>query len=427
MRQATRADFEAPETRRSEVPGRPAVPSVQGLNRSRKGDDEANGRDWLREPRTAVLIVLGGVVLIGGSRRLLQAWQARKAVARLGDADVKAEDVENVAAFGRAGLHELFRILGESTPAPIREAAGRSIASLWAQDQLIAEEEQALVRRGYSVTWNARRKYPRAMRLDIPIAVTYGLTFLSDKGPGIKPTNLEWSHRVMGARRAVLEDFSPWSPGPGDLDFTIVPGDFETEGPHRLVLQTRVRTAGLTDFWEIELPHIPFHFEFDPRLDVGSLLTLLDDDRGGTIGHSLSLQSSPEAEGGSGRFLALNEELTIRNPPRIAILGTLPCDLAHRVWIEFEGLDGRFPAGKLMVQGRSGARELEPSAPLHTRAFMIGPRAEVSRAVLDRPGRRTMRVILTADPELGWTDPEVRSLWPGTIETRWVEVEIVRR
>jgi hypothetical protein len=38
-----------------------------------------------------------------------------------------------------------------------------------------------------------------------------------------------------------------------------------------------------------------------------------------------------------------------------------------------------------------------------------------------------MRVILTADPELGWTDPEVRSLWPGTIETRWVEVEIVRR
>ena len=30
-------------------------------------------------------------------------------------------------------------------------------------------------------------------------------------------------------------------------------------------------------------------------------------------------------------------------------------------------------------------------------------------------------------PESGWADPEVRSIWPGRIQTNWVEVEIVRR
>ena len=61
---------------------------------------------------------------------------------------------------------------------PHRDAAGRAIAALWAQDQLIAEEEQALVRRGYAANWSARRRYPRAIRSEIPITVTYGLPFL---------------------------------------------------------------------------------------------------------------------------------------------------------------------------------------------------------------------------------------------------------
>jgi hypothetical protein len=37
-----------------------------------------------------------------------------------------------------------------------------------------------------------------------------------------------------------------------------------------------------------------------------------------------------------------------------------------------------------------------------------------------------MRAWLHADPELGWADPEVRSVWPGEMATNWVEVEIVR-
>ena len=38
-----------------------------------------------------------------------------------------------------------------------------------------------------------------------------------------------------------------------------------------------------------------------------------------------------------------------------------------------------------------------------------------------------LRARLVPDPDRGWADPEVRSIWPGTIVTDWVEVEVVRR
>ena len=111
--------------------------------------------------------------------------------------------------------------------------------------EMIAEEEQALVRRGFEVTWHARRRYPRALRGEIPMAVSYSLPFLRDGDGGIAPANLEWSHTILGARRAALEVPSPWKGGPGHAEFALVPADFETNGPHRLILKTRVRPAGL--------------------------------------------------------------------------------------------------------------------------------------------------------------------------------------
>jgi hypothetical protein len=388
---------------------------------------QGEGRDWLSEPRTAVLIVLGGVVAIGGGRRVLQAIRSRKAVARLAETDVTPGEIEEVARFGRAGLHELFRIFGEAPSSPLREAAGRAIASLWAQDQLIAEEEQSLVRRGFTVDWHARRRYPRAIAAEIPIAVTYGLPFLAEEGPGVRPSNLEWSHRVTGARRAALEGFSPWTPGPGRLTFAIVPGDFDSRGPHKLALQTRVRTVGLTDAWQIDLPHIPFPFEFDPRLEVGSLLASPDESRGETIGRSLRLEAPADPDSRPAGFLALNEEMTIRNPPQIVVTSPLPFDLAHTVAVEFEGNAGRFDAGKLIVSGQGGRADDRAAIGFAPRPFDLGPLGHVPKEVIGHPGTWAMRAILTADPDLGWTEPDVRSIWPGTIETGWVDVEIIRR
>ena len=358
---------------------------------------------------------------------MLLAWRARKAVARLTQDDVTATEIMAAAHFGRAGLHELFRLFGESPAAPLREAAGCAIASLWAQDQLIAEEEQALVRRGYAVTWKARRRYPRAIRTEIPITVTYGLPFLNDHGSGVKPANLEWSHRVMGTRRASLEGFSHWSSGAGRLEFGLIPGDFETNGPHRLVLHTRVRTTGLTEAWQIELPQIPFNIEFDTRLEVGSLLTLPDDTRGQAMAQAVRLERTHPAENEPSRFLTLNEALTVRNPPQVVVSTPLPCDLAHKAHLELDGVAGRYPAGLVLLSGQGGSREGDMSTVGRSHLFGIGPVAPISPDAIDRPGIRRMRIILSPDPDLGWTDPEVRSIWPGIIETNWVEVELMRR
>ncbi len=400
----------------------PAI--AKGRGRSRR-DALAAGRNWLSEPRTTVLVVLGGVVLLGGGRRLLQAWKARQSVARLSEPDVTPQEIDSVARFGRSGLAELFRIFGEPSSS-LREAAGRAISVLWAHDQLIAEEEQALVRRGYAVDWIARRRYPRALRSDIAIRATYGLPFLTADGPGIKSTDLEWSYRVTGARRATLEEYSPWTPGAGRVEFTIIPSDFETDGPHRLALQTRVRTRGLTDHWQIDLPHIPFNFEFDPRLDIQSLLASPDESRAERMARSLRLESSPSPDDRSS-FLALNQEMTIRNPPRLAVTTPIPCDLAHNVSLEFDELPGRFPAGRLVLSGQGDSRAEESANPSAPRLFPIGPVEPIAREVLDQPGTRRLRVHLEPDPDRGWTDPDVRSIWPGTLETGWVNVEIVRR
>ncbi|MGC8642081.1 MAG: hypothetical protein ACP5XB_19630 [Isosphaeraceae bacterium] len=385
------------------------------------------GCGWLSEPRTAVLVVVGGVLLVGGGRRLFQVWQARKGLARLTEPDVRPEEIEAAARFGRASLTELFRLLTES-PAPAhRHAAGRAISVLWAGNELVAEEEQALARRGYTVEWTARRRYPRALRGEIPIAVTYGLSFLTDGGPGIKPANLEWSHCVKGARRAALEEYSPWTTGPGRLTFSVIPGDFDTNGPHRLVLQSRVRTCNLADLWQIDLPHLPFNFEFDPRLEVSALLTLPDEPRGEVIARSIWLENQEMGDAGTARFLHLNSKFTIRNPPRLTVATPLPCDLAHQAFLEIEGVPGRFAAGSIVVSSQGIVRGDSSLVPSGSRTLPIGPVQAVPKEAIGRPGSRRVRLVLEADPDLGWTDPEVRSIWPGTIEAEWVSVEIVRR
>jgi hypothetical protein len=408
----------------------PALPDgggrAPGHTSSRRGA-LGEGRSWLTEPRTAVLLVLGAVVFIGGGRRLLMAWASRKAVARLTEPDVTPEEIEQAARFGRAGLYELFRIMGEA-PAPAqREAAWRALASLWAGDQLIAEEEKALVRRGFTALWHARRRYPRAIRAEIPIRVTYGIGPLGAAEAGITQANLEWSHRITGARRAGLEEPSAWTAGSGLAEFSIVPSDFEGNGPHRVVLQPRVRTKGLTESWELDLPHMPFGFEFDPRLEVNSLLALPDEPRGETMARSIRLEVPTLSNDSPARFLPLNEQMTVRNPPCIEVATPLPCDLAHNVFLEIEGVAGRHAAGTVLLGGQGSDRPTGARTPAASQSFPLAPIAPLSADAIDRPGKRRLRVILEPDADRGWTDPAIRSIWPGTIETDWVAVEIMRR
>src|SRR5262249_52817584 len=148
---------------------------------------------------------------------------------------VTPADIEEASKHGREGLLELFRLLGTSTDPALRDAAGRALVSLWAQDQLVTEEEKAIVTRGFEVAWHARRRYPREMKTPIPISANYGVSFRREGVIG--GGQLEWSHRITGAERASLETFSPWHAGAGHVRFHIDPRDFPSNGPHRLVLQ----------------------------------------------------------------------------------------------------------------------------------------------------------------------------------------------
>jgi hypothetical protein len=362
-------------------------------------------------------------LLLGGGRKLLQGWRARGAVGRLNDPGITPEDIEAAAEHGRAGLMDLFRILGTDKSEALRQAAGHALAVLWAKDELIAEEEKALIRRGYTVDWHARRRYPRALKAPIPIVVRFGVPFLREGDDGIGPANLEWSFRILGARRATLETFSPWTQGPARAEFTIIPDDFDTNGPHKLVLHARARTAGLTETWELDLPHMPFNFEFDPRLDLEAIFTLPDETRGEAIARALRLDRSESDETEPARYLDLTNEWALRNPPALAITTPLPCDLAHAIEIEWEGLPGRFPAGAVVLSGQGPYRD-EPGS---VRRFPIGSPGLLPPSAIDHPGPRRLRAILTSDPDRGWADPDIRSIWPGTITTDWIDVAIARR
>jgi hypothetical protein len=403
--------------REGEAAGRPEI-----LSRG-----ESRRRNWLREPKAAVWLILATAIVFGGWRKLRAAWRARKAVARLEDPRVTPEEVEAAAEHGRAAVWELLRIFSSTNLEPLRQAAGKALARLWLLDQLVAEEEQAIVRRGYTVTWKARRRYPRALRAEIPIGVNFEVPFLDGEAGRVRPENLEWSHRVLGTRRATLEEFSPWAIGRGHAQFAIVPGDFETNGPHRLVLQTRVRTTGLTDSWEFELPHVPFNLEFDPFLELGAITTVPDSNRDEQITQAIRLEASEARDGEPATFLAMGSEWTMRNPPRLAVTTPLPSDLAHTISLEFEGAEHGIPAGVLVLSGQG----LRPRSPDDSGAAVqripLGEIASIDARVIERPGRRRVRLALEPAPERGWADPEIRSIWPGSARTNWVEVEIVRR
>lgn len=375
--------------------------------------------DWISDPRNSVFTVLILALLIGGGRKLLQARRARRLVARLAGPGVEPEQVYEAAEYGREGLVELFGLLEPHVARPLRDAAGATLAILWARDQLIPEEERALVSRGFEVRWRARRRYPRALRAPIPVSVTFGVPFLRDDGPGVRPENLEWSYRVVGSERASLERFGPWQAGPGWVEFALDPGDFPTDGPHRLVLEARARTAGLTSPWELDLPHAPFAFEFDPRLEVASLLTLPDSARAERFAHAVRLEPPDLPVGGDPRFIPLGEELALRDPPELVVTDP-PCDLAHAASFEFEGVPDRLPSGPVLV-----ARDRLPASGTARLPLTLDPAGPP--LPLSRPGEYRVRLHLDADPHLGWSDPDTRAVWPEPIVTPWATVRVVRR
>ena len=406
-----------PASRRANPPRPGPLGSNQTPPRPRP---RAGWTDYLRDPRSAVLAFLASVFLIGGGRKVFQGLQARRLIAALGGSNPAVADVEAAANHGRAGLIDLFRLLATADRPAVRAAAGGALARLWRADELIVEEEKAVVRRGFTATWHARRTYPRALAVPIPIRVDFGVPFLVNQAGAVGPEHLVWSHRLLGTGRASLEEWTEAAPGVPSARFALIPGDFATLGPHRLALHARVRTVGLTDTWELDLPHIPFSFEFDPHLAVDALLTLPDAARASRFAGAVGLVARDEAATDSAPPLALGDDLVLRDPPAVQLRGPLPCDLAHRLGVEFEGVLGTFRAGSVVAVAADLADGTVVSLPLSAiEDFPTG--------AIDRPGPCRLRAVLTAEPSLGWGDPAVRSVWPSDLTTDWVDGKIIRR
>ncbi len=398
---------------------------------------------WFTDSRNAVLLVLAGALVIGGGRKLILALKARKMLDALNGPEPGPESFVEATRHGRAAAMDLFRILGSSAASATRNSAGRALSVLWKADELIAEEEKAIVSRGYVASWKARRRYPRALSAPIPIEVAFGVPFLEDEGEGVGPKDLEWSHRIVGTERASMESYSAWQPGAPSASFSIEPRDYPGNGPHRLILQARVRTttsttawgaemadgevgakktgatSRLNASWELELPHIPFSFEFDPNLTMDSLFTLPDAARGAELSGRIRLVEAADAA--NPRFAILNGEWAIRDLANLEVRMPLPCDLAHVVRLEIEGCPDLVAAGAAVVSIHGGSKDREGPVII---PLVLEP--NLPPGAIEATGDRRARAILSPDANLGWANPDIRSIWPEEIVTDWQPIRVVR-
>ena len=370
--------------------------------------------DWLSQPSGSVFFVLLVALLWGGGAKWRKLRKGTLARDRIAAESPPIDAILEASSHGRAAIVDLFRLLEHPSDPKIRNAAGTSLARLWQQDELVAEEEQAIVTRGFVVDWKARRRYPRGLTQPIPVSVAFGVPFLEETECAIPPGSLLWSYRIEGSDRVSLETFSPWAPPPASANFAINPRDLSANGPHRIVLHARVRTEALTSKWERELPLVPFRFDFDPNLVVESLLTVPDADREALMTRGVTLVADPKAES-QAIVTPLNASIAMKNPPILRLANALPCDLAHHVRLEFEGLDVVLPAGEVVALGAKSKDS--------PREVLLRPQLTFSH---EHIGEVRIRAILTVDPQLAWSDPEIRSVWPGTIVTDWFAARLVR-
>lgn len=396
-----------------------AVRLLSQISRRPQRIADPSFRDWLTQPSSSVFLVLLLALVLGGGAKWVQLARARRAVDRISGDDPEVEAIAEAAEHGRAGVADLFRLLAHPTKPEIRIAAGRALSRLWKADQLIPEEEQAIVSRGHVVTWKARRRYPRDLSRPIPMAVDFAIPFLDEDtdGDGVRADQLLWSYRIAGTDRATLETYSSWSSAPAGAVFAIDPRDYSSNGPHRLVLHLRVRTDKLTSIWERDLPQTPFTFEFDAGLKLDSLLTMPDEPRASALAKAIGL-APPRSGSGGPNFAPLNSVVALRDPPHLQIRFPIPCDLAHGIRLEIEGLSENVESGDLVVCGQSG--------PPNLLEIPLRIPANLPDDAFDQPTEARMRAVLTVDPQLGWSDPDVRSVWPGSLVTDWYPVRLVR-
>ncbi|MBI1323889.1 hypothetical protein GC170_12000 [bacterium] len=389
-----------------------------------KGSPFADPRRWL-------FLAVVGFLAIGGGRKWLHGRKGRALADKMADGNASVEEIRQSHRFGRIVVHDLFRVLTEDATPDRRRAALEALVRLWKADELIPEEEKAIVTRSFMTNWQIRRKYPRGLSSPLTIRVDYGLPETGDQDlDAWIRQHLEWSHRLTGTRRASDDQWRKLeSPKPGSL-FEIIPADFPEDGPHRLILHPRMHVRGLTDNWQLDLPAQTTSFEWDDHLQTGALKGMPDSTRASQWREMLRVRSANASESDP-VHTEIDDRFALSFPPEpmISFLrpgmphAALPCDLAHQVFLEFESVDGRWCLGEWILASNSELCEGDAAffrMPQKFRSAEDAPR-------LERAGTYRGRFVLEPRPELGWSDPAIRSVWPESITTGWFDVEVVRK
>lgn len=380
------------------------------------------------DPRRWLFLAVVGFLVIGGGRKWLHGRKGRSLADRLAAGTATIDEIRDANTYGRIVVHDLFRVLAEGQTQEHRIAATEALVKLWRADELIPEEEKAIVSRSFSVDWRIRRKYPKGLKGPIEIRARFDLPKLNDDELNLWLwQHLRWSYRVTGTRRASDDTWQSDKDRRGLLRLVIMAEDFPDDGPHRIVLQTKAETQDLTDQWSVELPAQSISFETDEKLSIGALAGMPDSSRAESMLHAVKPQpyDNPYPS-----FSVVDDRFAIRNPPVFAIGSRLPADLAHQAILELDGIAGRWSIGEWVVAGRSTSPVSERETVDQASVFRLWPET-LDRlgdaATLERGGNYRARVVLEPRPERGWSDPDIRSVWPEPITTGWFEVEIVRR
>lgn len=382
----------------------------------------------LADPRRWMFISVVAFLMFGGGRKWLKSIQGRRLADKIAQGNANAAEILGSYRFGRVVVQDLFEVLSGGSSDEIRYSAFESLVRLWQADELVAEEEKAIVARSFQIKWNHRRKYPLGLDGTFDISATYGLFELKDSGlRKWLSDHSQWSHRIQGTRRAIDDQ---WNQNLGDPPFVLTEinsRDFPENTVHRIALFVRFKTFNQSSNWEIELPGQPTSFEWDVNLDSNALLAPLIESELDLFKDAFLWQvaSLPGPGQETVRFVQISPGFAIHNPPETVIRSPLPRDLSHAVFIELQGVPDLILAGEWLIACRKSSDNSIQSGRVGS-TFHVTPSCYIDDHLIGHAGKSQMRLVLKPIAHRGWANPEIRSVLNSSISFPWVEIEIVR-
>lgn len=381
----------------------------------------------MADPRRWMFIAIVAFLVIGGGRKWLKSVHGRRISDKIADGTASPEEIRSSFQFGRIVVADLLQVLTEGKTPEIRNSAFESLVQLWKADELISEEEKAIVTRSVQIEWHQRRKYPRALTGSFQISARLGFPDTADQTVNQwLQSHLQFSRRLTGSRRAAYEVWQAVPHHSADVQAELHAGDFPEDQVHRIALFVKVKTDDLTSSWELELPAFPTSFEWDRHLNLNALAGPAIDSEMATIQNAFNWRTNQISNSQENpRIVPISDSFAIRNPPDLYVELPMPRDLSHQAFIEIKGCESLIPAGSWIMATRN---KIDPSAnsEIKCQNWSIAPDSIVADDKIGHGGKFELRVVLEPSPERGWSDPEIRSVYPNQIKTAWTEIEIVR-